>query len=888
MWARLRSTIRALVGRQDLEAGMREEVRFHLAQYTADLVRSGVPEDEAARQARLEFGNIDNVKDDCREARGLRVVEDLRRTVGHAMRVLHKRPGLTFTALGTLALCLGANLTIFGVVDSILLRPLPFPDAGRLVRVFNTYPRAGVTDDGASITNYYERRGALDPFSSLAEYREGHATLGDTGSTERAAIMRVSPQFFATLGVAPVAGREFADADMTPETDRVAVITDGYWRQHFDADPQVVGRSVRVNGLPTVVVGLLPPTYRFLSSRASVYLPLSSSLEQRGPDRRHNGNSIHMVARLTEAATIEEAESALAAHNAAVGGDSPETRFMADAGFRTVVVSLHDDHVAAARPVLLLVQAAALFLLLIGAGNLINLLLIRASERAKEFAVRQALGASRMRIASEVMVETTVLTLIGGVLGLGVGGIGTRLLAVLGASHLPLGAHIAFDARVAAVGVAVTVVVGIALGLPVAWHCSRQRPGERLHTLSRGTTTTRSAERLRHTFVLAQMSIAFVLLSGTGLLALSLSRASAVSPGFQADNILSGQLSLSAKDYPDGPSVLSFVDRLTRAVEQQPGVRAVGIATNVPLSGLNMMSAATGAGYVAAPGESPRGHYSYGVAGQYFEALGLASLEGRALTPADTRSSGRVAVVDEDFARHYWPDRSAVGQRAFQGGQPGDAGEAFIIVGVVGAVKQADVTSADALGAIYYPLTHRLDRDLFVVARTTVAPASLTSVVERVVRSVDPEMTVTDVLSMQARMTESLVTYRAPTLLVGLFTFFAVLLTAIGTYGVLSYAVGQRRREIGLRVALGARPGQIRGQFVYLAGRLLAGGLTLGVAGAWLAARSMQSMLFDVSALPWGILAGTSAVLMAVALAACFVPAYRASRLSPMEALANG
>jgi predicted permease len=448
MGAAPRSTVQTLFQRRRFESGMDEEMRLHLDLYTEDLIRSGVDPAEARRRARMEFGSVDNAKTDCREARGLRPFDELGQNVRHALRRLRKAPGFTGTALATLALCLGANLALFAVVDTVLLRPLPFPEGDRLVSVYNTYPKAGVPNDGCSLPNYYERRGQLPGFAGIAAYREGTATVGPAGATEQADVARVTPDFFSTLGLGPALGRVFTEAETDGRNDDVAIVTDGYWRLRLHGDPAVLGKKVRVDGLEKTVVGVLPPSFTFLSSRAQVYLPLSSDLEARSPRQRHSGTS-RMVGRLRPGISLAEAQAQVDARNAALAPTDPDAARMGEAGFRSRVVSLRADHVAAVRPALLLVQAGALFLLLIGAVNLVNLLLIRASGRLKELAVRQALGANRRQVVSEVMVETSVLTLLGGLLGLGVGAAGIRLLGALGADRLPLGAHVALDARVA-------------------------------------------------------------------------------------------------------------------------------------------------------------------------------------------------------------------------------------------------------------------------------------------------------------------------------------------------------------------------------------------------------------------------------------------------------
>jgi predicted permease len=888
MFTRLRSVLQALLRRRDFEQALAEEVQFHIEEYTADLIRSGLPPEEAARRARMELGSVDGVKADCRESRGLAALDALVQDLHYALRLLRKNPAFTATALTTLAVCLGANLTIFAVVDSVLLRPLPFPAADRLVRVFNTYPKAGVADDGMSITNYYERRGHLPAFTSVAAIRERTAVVGETGSTEREQVAQVSPDFFSTVGLGPVMGRSFTDEETTYETDGVAVVTDAYWRQHLGEDPHVIGKTIRVDGFTKTVVGVLSPDFTFLSSRARLYFPLASSPEQRLPGQRHSGSGAQMIGRLGAGTTVAEAQSQVDRHNAVVEGDDPQAKQMAEAGFRSLVVPLQADHVAKVRPTLLLLQAGVLFLLLIGAVNVANLLLIRAGDRAKEFAVRQALGASRRQVIREVVTETTVLTLLGGVLGLVVGGAGIHLLGVLGAELLPLGARIVFDVRVALAALTGAIVLGLAIAAPIAWYSLRTHATGALHDGGRGATPGRAASRLRHAFLVTQMALAFVLLSGAGLLALSLEKVMALSPGFRPQNILTGQITLPWKTYDRPSARLAFTQRLLEELAHQPGVRALGVATNVPLSGRNPMSAATVKGHIVPRGGSVHGHYSYGVGGEYFEALGFALREGRFLTAADSGSAQRACVVDEDFARRYFPGRSAVGQRLFPGSKEGTDADAFTIVGVVGPVKQAGLTEDDGQGAVYYPYVYRADNDeIFVVTRTSGAPESFVASLRSVVRQVDPDLPITDIRSMEGRIADSLVARRSPVLLAGLFSAIAVLLTAVGTYGVLSYAVARRRREIGLRMALGARPDQVRTQFLSLALRLLAAGTVLGVMGAWLSGQAMRAILFQVPPVHVTTLAGTAVIMGVVSLAACLLPSQRAARISPMEALAE-
>ncbi|HYT69069.1 MAG TPA: ABC transporter permease [Vicinamibacterales bacterium] len=821
-------------------------------------------------------------------ARSLRLgpafqLSDLR----YAARRLAAAPTFTATAVATLALCMGANLTIFAVVDSILLRPLPFPDAGRLVTIFNRYPRAGVMDDGASITNYYERRGRIAAFSSLALYRDDGVIVGETGTTERDFVMRVTPDFFATLGVTPMLGRVFREEEATIGADHVVLLSEPYWRQLFDGNPGAVGRTLRINGAPYTIVGVLPAGFSFLSSKARLFLPLSSRAGDREAAWRHSGNSSHMIARLAPGVTVADAQAQIDAHNSAVAVGDPEAAMIAATGFRSVVVPLHASHVASVRPALLLLQAGAAVLLLIGLANIANLFFIRAGSRAKELAVRRAIGARTSHIVSAVMAETLLLGVAGGAAGLVVARAGIDLIGTLGASRLPLGSHIAMDARTGVVALGAALAVAMGLGAAIAWHHIRADSGDALRSETRGGTTTRHAQRLRHAFLVAQIALSFVLLSGSMLLALSLRALTSVSPGFRPEQVLSGQVSLPWTRYDSELRRLSFIDRLMTELQHAPGVAAAGVSTNVPLSGNTIKSAATILGQPPRGGESPRGVYSYGIAGDYFVTMGIPLREGRFLSPADVRPGSRVCVVDEDFVQRYWPQGGAIGHRLFAGSREGDPGDAYTIVGVVGSVRQASLSESDRVGAVYYPYSERFDSAVFVVTRATLSAESVQSDLRRIVRGIDPELPVNNLRTMDTRVADSLVTRRSPALFAAVFSTIALLLAAIGTYGVLSYAVSGRRREIGIRVALGARPEEIRRQFVAIAIRILATGTAVGIAGAWVAGRGMRGLLFGVPPASIPGFAITTAILSIVCLAACLLPARRAARISPIEALAR-
>ena len=800
-----------------------------------------------------------------------------------SLRRLGRERGFTATVIFTLALCLGANLAIFAVVDAMLVRSLPFPHAEELVTTLNSYPGAGAERSSASLPNYYDRRVAIKAFASTSIIQGGSAIVGESGSPHRIRRDRVSPEFFATLGVPLVMGRTFTEEEMLYNGSGVAVITDSFWRSQFNRDPAVLGRQLQVDGLPVTVIGVLPPGFRYLSSQAEFFVPAASDLKDRGADRRHS-NNFDLIARLAPGATLAVAQAQINALNEQQIKDDPYAELLRSAGYHTNVYSLHADHVRDIRPVLLLLQGGVLSLLLIGGVNLVNLLLIRASGRAKELAVRQALGASRWHLTREVLLETLILGVAGGLLGLAGGALGIRLLTLLGTEQLPLGASIAFDGRVAAVALAGSVLVSLALAAPIIWFNLHTKLAPVLQAETRGGTVSLAAQRLRHGFIVTQVALAFVLLAGASMLGLSLRKVLAASPGFRAEQVLTGQIDLPWKKYPEDAPRLAFIERLLAELRLQPGVTAVGIGSGLPFTGNASNNATAIEGVKLARGESIRTHYTSAAVGDYWPAMGIPLIEGRFLEDADNHRDQRVCVIDQDLARRYWPGQSALGHRLASDPEFTEK-NATTIVGVVGSVKQNDLADTTGLGAIYFPYKNYADRSIAIVVRTALAPESLSLVLQKLVLRLDPDLPVDDIKTMQVRIDDSLVARRSPAVLAGIFAGVALLLAAIGTYGVLAYAVGQRRREIGVRMALGARPQQVQGQFLSLGLKLLLAGITLGVAGAWAAGRAMQSVLFGVGAIHPGVLLATAAILLVVVLLAAFLPSHRASQVSPIEAL---
>jgi predicted permease len=803
----------------------------------------------------------------------------------YAFRLLAKAPGFTATAVLTLALCISANVVIFAVVDAILLRPLPFPDSGQLAIVRKDYPGIGLTRGDCSLPNYYDWRKAIGAFASTSALRDGSVIVGPAGSPSRVLCTRVTADFLATLGVKPAQGRFFTEAEIDDVRSNAVVLTDAYWRSHFNADPGILGRELRVDGQVGTVVGVLPRDFRFLSSRAQLFLPLSSSTRDRAVDRRHTGNA-QIIARLAPNASLATAQEQLRTLDARQLEDDPYAAQLKAGGYRASVSSLHADHVRTVRPTLLLLQAGALFLLLIGGVNLINLLLIRASGRAREFAVRQALGAGRRDVIREVLVETVLLGALGGALGLIAGAFGIDLLTFLGTEELPLGAQVVFDGRVAAVAWFGSLLVGIALAVPIIWFNLRQRLALALQSESRGGTAGHTAQRLRQGFIVAQIALAFVLLAGASLLGVSLRRVLAVSPGFQPEHVLSGRLSLPDIRYRNKPDRLAFAERMLGELRAQPGVAAATISTSAPFirSADVNRSVVTVEGMVAKPGDSLRAHTWSGIVGDYGTAFGIPLRAGRWLEASDQLSQQRVCVVDEAFARRYWPQGDAIGHRLTKDTTFKDD-EAFTIVGVVGTVKTSELADASDLGAVYFTYRAMAENETNVIVRTSLAPIAMASILRAAVQRIDPELPVDDIRPMQARIDDSLIQRRSSVVLSALFAAAALTLAAIGTHGVLSYAVTQRRREFGIRLAVGAQRCDVLKLVLGGGLRLVVLGIALGLAGSFALADLLNALLFGVSAQDPGVFAGIALLLLAVTGVACVLPAFRATRVNPVEAL---
>jgi predicted permease len=817
-----------------------------------------------------------------------RLAQDLR----FGLRLLWKDRGFAATTLLTLALCIGANAAIFAVVNSILLRPLPVPEPERLVLMHNSYPRAGVERASTGVPDYYDRLRETDVFEEQALYNTRGVTIGIEGSPQRITSMVARPSLLRMLRAAPARGRIFTEDEGEPGRNAKVVLTHGLWRELYAASDTALGQELRINGVPHEVVGVLPAGFHFADAEIRLWTPLAFSPEERSDDSRHS-NNWSMVARLKPGATVAQAQQQIDALNARNLERFPHFReILQNAGFHTVVRPLQQDMVEGIRTTLYLLWGGVLFVLLIGAVNITNLVMVRASARARELATRAALGAGRWRLTRQLLTETVLITIAGGALGLLLGNAALSLLTTLGIDRIPRGSEVRMDAGAVLFTMALTGAVGLLVGLVPVLNLRTGSLQDAFREEGRSGTSSRTTRTLRRALVAAQLAFAFMLLVGAGLLLASFERVLAVAPGFDPAGVLTARVAPPASRYEGDAALRTFASRLLERVRALPGVQQAGITSNVPFGGDYSDSVILAEGYQMAPGESLISPYQVVVSPGYFEAMGVAVKAGRAFADSDTDTAPRVVMVDEKLARRFWGNTNPIGRRMYQPAtaedlvKPGPNVRWATVVGVVADVKISGlVATDDRFGAYYFPLAQDPRRHLTLVIKSAGEPAAVTPLVRRELAGIDPELPLYSIRTMGERMDESLVDRRTPMLLAVGFATVALFLAGVGIYGVLAYQVSQRRREIGIRMALGSDARRIFGLVLGEGLVLLAVGFSIGIAGAFAIRKTMQSQLYGVGAMdPW-VVAVVTLVLGTVALVACTVPARRAARVDPASAL---
>jgi putative ABC transport system permease protein len=804
--------------------------------------------------------------------------------IRYALRVLLARPGFSLVAIVTLALGIGANTAIFTVVDAVLLRPLPFTDPGRLVLLIERTAQFPTVT--TSWENYQDWRDQSHSFETVAAYRSLTMTLTGAAEPERVTAKMVTATLLPVLGVTPPLGRTFVPADDRPGAAGVALLTEALWRRRYGGAANVIGRAITLDNQPYTIVGVLPPHFQLLQP-ADVLVPMGPWAATL-PDDRSWHPGIFPLARLTRDATLAQAQAEMDVISNRLAAQYPDY----DHGVSAEVKPLRDYAVQNVRTSLLVLVAAVGFVLLIACANVANLLLARAVGRQKEIAIRAAIGAGRGRIAVQLLVESLVLAIAGGLLGLLLAFWSVPLLAALAGGAAPAAAPIGIDPAALAFTIVVSIATGAAFGVVPALQATRVDVVGAINEGGRGNASGGGHRRLRDVLVVVEMSLALMLLVGAGLLTKSLVRLQDVSPGFDPSHVLVADAPLSPVTYAAGPARNQFVDRLLPALRAQPGVTFAEVATSPPFSG------GGGAIHFNIAGRPPKGPEEFIITGYravspgYFSALAVPIRSGRFFTERDRDSSPAVAIVNDTFVRRFFGGAAdkAMGALVQTGATPGDDSPRMEIVGIVGDTKQA--FEAEPQPVTYVPyLQYPIDilggmyRNVSIVLKANGDAAAVAGSLRAAVHDVDRDQPLVRVRTMDEAMAESVSQPRLRTALLALFSAVALVLSLIGVYGVMAYAVSERTHELGVRIALGASAADIRSLVVGHGARLAAAGIALGFAGAVAASRALQSLLFGVNALDPATFAAAAAGLAAAAIVATYGPARRAARTDPVTLL---
>jgi predicted permease len=884
--------------RKRMLEGLDEDIREHLERETKENMERGMSPEEARRAALHKFGNVTLAKENAREEWSVVWLEELLQDIRFGLRMLRKSPGFSTVAILTLALGIGANTAIFSVVNAVLLRPLAYKDSTSLVNVWGKFEKDGIAQNWISEPEYWDLLSHNEAFSEIAAY-----SLGGRANLTRAdgPPLQVSEAggtagVLPLLGVVPILGRNFGADEDQPGHSHFALLSYALWQSQFAGNPNVVTKAIQLDGETYAIVGVLPKQFS-LGRKPDLWIPLG--LDRAKPGDR-GSHYLHVVARLKPGVNSAQASVALTQFAADLRRTYPDNYGREQSNFDMYMVPVKEQLVGRLRPALLVLLGAVAFVLLIACANVANLLLARASAREKELGIRAALGAGPARLAKQLLTESVILALAGGLFGLGLAYWGLGALRALVPANTPRMDEVQLDPVVLAFTFGVSLLTGLFFGLAPAWHIARSDLRETLNEAGRGTSAARGSRHLRTSLVVSELALAVLLLAGAGLLIRSFSRLLDVSPGFQTQHLLTMELSLPEKAYPDGMPVQNFFTRLTANLKSVPGVQSVGAVSQVPLGD----SYSSGSVYFEdtsipdLPRYKPLGDLPYTeidhrvVTADYFQTLKIPLVRGRLLSEADDEKSLLVAVVDEDFAHRFWPHRDAIGQRVAIDAIPKVKPQAprwRTIVGVVGHVKHYSL-DVEGREQIYFPHLQPwygvyVPRDMTLAVRTALEPSSVTNAIREQVFAIDKNLALYNVATMDELVSNSVAQPRLNLSLLVAFAALALALAAVGVYGVMAYAVTQRTQEFGIRMALGASAADVLKQLFFEGGRLAALGLGLGLLAALALTRLMASLLFDVKPDDPVALGAAGALLVLVALAACYVPARRATRVDPMVAL---
>jgi putative ABC transport system permease protein len=853
---------------------MDAELRFHIEACTEDLVRSGVPRDEALRRARIEFGGLERAKEECREARSIAFLLSLAQDLRLGARMLRKSPSFTVVAVFTLALGIGANAAIFSVVDAVLLRPLPYPEPARLVRVWESHPAGGSFRNAVNPRNFLDWRDNSKAFQAMAAVLSSTNNLNAQGRPIAVRGLQVSPEFFSILEIPPIHGRTFTADDAVPGHEHVVMLSYELWQSQCGGNVSAIGQNMEVDGLPYTVVGVMPPGFSFPNTKAEVWTPLPLARTEEWKEGRY----LTVVARLKPGVSLEQARQDMVR----VTNIAAEVRPDFDKGWSAEVNPMLEDATQDVRRPLWVLLASVALLLLIACANVANLLLMRGTGRVRELAVRSVLGASRWRFVQQLLVEGLMLSLSGMTVGLVIARFTLHSVLALVPLNAPLprSGPITIDARVLLFTFFASLFTAVFFGLVPALRLSRV---DLQNALKQGSfrSGVGGHQTWRRCFVVAEVALALLLSVGAGLMLRSFAHIISVDPGFQPEHLLTLHISLSPSRYEDDLKRSIYFERLLTEVRGIPGVRAAGSTHLLPLTEMTSGSCfAPGDGPQPTPAESPSSEFLIVGAG-YFQSMGIPVLRGRDFKEHDNFIAQPVAIVNHAFVERYFPGQDVLGRQLWVCWTIEKPVE---IVGIAADTRQANLQAtpqptiflSNAQAPMYFAT---------IVVRAEGDPGQIAHSVEDAIHRVDPDQAISEVQSMESVFNDSVSSPRFEAILLGAFAGLAVLLAVIGVYGIVSYSVSQRTNEIGIRVAMGAGSTDIAGMVLREALTLTGVALIIGIGASLALSRLLQSLLFEVKPSDPITLLAAGCIILAVCAVAAFLPARRAMRVDPLVAL---
>lgn len=883
MLSDLRYRMRALFRRDAVEDEMEQELNFHLEREVEKYVASGMPMAEARRRARLAFGGHEKAKEDCREARGTGFIELTLQDVRYALRQLMANRTFALVMIVTLALSIGANSAIFSVIQGVLLKRLPYPQPERLVRLFlssTEYPKFPLNP-----FDFLDFRARNHSFESMAAFTRGDVQLSGEGEPMRLNGFGITAGYFRVLGLQPQLGREFDFQAEIPGNGLQAVISDRLWRTRFGAAPNIVGKKITLNMQPFTVIGVMPAgtehpgnVYHAVpyGESVDVWWPFSFA----GDSNQRGSHFIEGIGRLKNGVTQEQAKAEMNAIMAQIGREHSN----GDSGWRVLVVPLYTEIVGGSRQMLLVLLGAVGIVLLIATANVANLLMARASAREREIAVRLAMGAPRLRVVRQLLTESLLISFAGGALGLLLAFGGVRALVALLPTGFPRANDIHVNGPVLIFTLLVSLVTGILFGLAPALQASRTDPKLGLAKGTRTTTAGRTQNRFRSALVIAEVGLACVLLIGAGLMLRTFLNLIHLDPGFREDHLLTASLSLPHAQYKTAEQTAQFFDRLISNLNALPGVESAGAGSDLPWTGYDENAGGfTIEGKKAPVHDDYHARYHMATPG-FFSAMGIPLLEGRFFTEADRKGAPQVLIINRAMAERYWPNEDVIGRRITFSDAPKKDSDWMTVVGVTGDVKDQP-NSPGAEPAFWWSELQVAQPDMSIAIRTRSNPRQVTESLRATVRQLDPTLAIADVKLMDSVVDSSVSAPRFTFVLVGLFAGLAVLLAAIGAYGVIAYTVSQRTQEFGLRIALGAQPVDLVRMVLAQCASLAVPGTILGVLLALNLSRVVRTLIYGVSPADPMVLSAVVLLVLAIALLASYIPARRAARTDPMSTL---